>query len=253
MIAVKNVHMKYGPTVVVDDVSLAIPKGKVTSLIGSNGAGKSTLLGVIARLIDPESGAIILNEKNIKEYKNTVLAKQLAILKQANHINLKLTVEELVSFGRFPYSQGRLTPNDRQIVHEAIHFLELDDIRHKYIDELSGGQQQRAYLAMVVAQDTDYILLDEPLNNLDMKHAVQIMKTLKRLSVEKGKTVVMVIHDINFAAQYSDYIAALKQGKLVYFDTTDNIIEPTILKEVFDINFEIIKNNNNLICNYFNQ
>lgn len=253
MIAVKNLDKRYGPSLVVDRVSLNIPKGKVTSLIGSNGAGKSTLLGMIARLIEPDRGGIVLDEKNIKDFKNTVLAKQLAVLKQANHINLKLTVEELVGFGRFPYSQGRLTRTDREKIAEAVRFLELEDLRHRYIDELSGGQQQRAYLAMVVAQDTDYVLLDEPLNNLDMKHALQIMQVLKRLSVEKKKTVVMVIHDINFAAQYSDYIAALKNGKLIYFDRTENIIEPSILNEVFGINFEIIENNNRLFCNYFNQ
>lgn len=253
MIAVKNLDKRYGPSLVVDRVSLNIPKGKVTSLIGSNGAGKSTLLGMIARLIEPDRGGIVLDEKNIKDFKNTVLAKQLAVLKQANHINLKLTVEELVGFGRFPYSQGRLTRTDREKIAEAVRFLELEDLRHRYIDELSGGQQQRAYLAMVVAQDTDYVLLDEPLNNLDMKHALQIMQVLKRLSVEKQKTVVMVIHDINFAAQYSDYIAALKNGKLIYFDRTENIIEPSILNEVFGINFEIIENNNRLFCNYFNQ
>lgn len=253
MIAVQDLVMQYGPSLAVDNVSLNIPKGKITSLVGSNGAGKSTLLGMIARLIEPKKGSIILNDKNIKDFRNTVLAKQLAILKQANHINLKLTVEELVGFGRFPYSQGRLSATDKEIIAEAIRFLELEDIKQKYIDELSGGQQQRAYLAMVVAQDTDYVLLDEPLNNLDMKHALQIMQILKKLSAEKNKTVVMVIHDINFAAQYSDYIAALKNGKLIYFDKTHQIIKPKVLREVFDIEFEIIEKNNSLFCNYFNQ
>lgn len=253
MIELQKIDMRYGPHVVVNDVSIKIPKGKITSLIGSNGAGKSTLLGIISRLIEPQNGSIIIDNKNIKEYKNRILAKQLSILKQANHINIKLNVEELVSFGRFPYSQGRLTKTDKEKIDEAIHFLELDSIRDRYIDELSGGQQQRAFLAMVVAQDTDYILLDEPLNNLDMRHSVQIMQTLGRLSSEKGKTIIIVIHDINFASHYSDYIAALKDGKLIHFDTTEQIIEPKKLKEIFDINFEIIKNNNKLICNYFNQ
>src|SRR5690606_2693720 len=137
-------------------------------------------------------------------------AKKVSILKQSNQINLRLTVRELVSFGRFPYSQGRLTEEDWVCVDEAIRYMELEELQHEYLDELSGGQRQRAFIAMVIAQDTDYILLDEPLNNLDMKHAVQIMKTLRKLVDERGKTVVLVIHDINFASVYSDYIVALK-------------------------------------------
>ncbi|MEM9649082.1 MAG: ATP-binding cassette domain-containing protein, partial [Bacteroidota bacterium] len=171
MIQLQKVTMSYGQNTVVNNISFTIPKGKITSLIGSNGAGKSTLLGIISRLIDPENGHIIINEKHIKDYKTRILAKKLSILKQANHINLKLSVEELVGFGRFPYCQGRLTATDKEKISEALNFLELDELKHHYLDELSGGQQQRAFLAMVVAQDTDYILLDEPLNNLDMKHS----------------------------------------------------------------------------------
>ena len=145
----------------------------------------------------------------------------------------------MVSFGRFPYSQGRLTKEDEEKIDEAITFLGLKEIENSYIDELSGGQKQRAFLAMVVAQDTEYILLDEPLNNLDMKHSVQIMRTLKKLCNEKGKTIIIVIHEINFAANYSDYIVAMKDGKIRHFNTTKNIITPEVLKDIFDINFEI--------------
>lgn len=253
MIELKNINMRYGAKLVINKVSAAITKGKITSLIGSNGAGKSTLLGIISRLIDPNDGTVIINEKNIKTYKNRILAKKLSTLKQTNHINLKLRVEELVSFGRFPYSNGRLTKIDKDKIDEAIDFLELDAIKDQFMDEISGGQQQRAFLAMVMAQDTEYILLDEPLNNLDMKHSVQIMQTLQRLSSEKGKTIIMVIHDINFAAHYSDYIAALKDGKIIHFDITNKIIEPSKLKEIFEIDFEIIENNDKRICSYFKQ
>ncbi|QDO94460.1 ATP-binding cassette domain-containing protein [Formosa sediminum] len=252
MIKTNNLVKHYGDNVVVDQVNLNIPKGKITSLIGSNGAGKSTLLGAIARLIEPNQGAIIINDKNIKAYKDRILAQELSILKQINHLDLKLTVKELVGFGRFPYSQGRLTAQDTLKIEEAIAFLNLTVLQDNYLDELSGGQRQRAFLAMVVAQDTDYILLDEPLNNLDMKHSVQIMKTLKRLSEDHNKTIVMVVHDINFAAQYSDYIAAMKAGQLIHFDSTPNIITPTILKDIYDIDFEIIETNNKRICNYYN-
>ena len=164
-----------------------------------------------------------------------MLAQRLSILKQSNHIRLKLTVRELVSFGRFPYSQDKLTESDYNMVDRAIQFMDLKDIENSYIDELSGGQKQRAYMAMVVAQDTEYVLLDEPLNNLDMKHSVQTMKTLRRLADEWGKTIIIVLHDINFASHYSDYIVALKDGKIVYHDETENIINENVLKDVFGL------------------
>jgi len=252
MIEVKNVSKKYGDKIILDELSLEIPKGKITSLIGPNGAGKSTLLSLISRLIEQKEGIIILNEKNITDYKHRLFAQQLSILKQSNNLDLKLTVKELVSFGRFPYSQGKLTKEDNEKIEQSIRFMELEDIQDSYIDELSGGQKQRAFLAMVVAQDTDYILLDEPLNNLDMKHAVNIMKTLRRLTDELGKTIIIVIHEINFASCYSDYIATLKNGKIVHFDTAQNIIQPEILQTVFDIKFNILEVRGNRICNYFN-
>ena len=156
--------------------------------------------------------------------KSSDIAKQLAILKQTNNINLRLTIEDLVSFGRFPYSKGNLTQTDRTFIDNAIAYMDLDDIRHQYIDSLSGGQRQRAYIAMTLAQDTDYILLDEPLNNLDMKHSVQIMQVLRKLATELNKTVVIVIHDINFASCYSDYIVAMKNGKLVHQGEVNHIM-----------------------------
>lgn len=251
MIKVKDISKNYVDKIVLEKISLEIPKRKITSLVGANGAGKSTLLGIISRLLPQDNGTIIINEKNIEDYKSRVLAQKLSVLKQANHLDLKLTVRELVSFGRFPYSQGRLTQEDKQMIDEAISFLNLKELENDYVDELSGGQRQRAFLAMVVAQDTDYVLLDEPLNNLDMKHSVQIMKILRELCEKKGKTIIIVIHEINFASYYSDYIVAMKEGKIKHFDTTQNIIQPKILKDVFDIDFEIIEKDQKRICNYF--
>jgi iron complex transport system ATP-binding protein len=180
-----------------------------------------------------------------------VLAQRLSILKQSNHVRLKLTVRELVSFGRFPYSQEKLNKEDILMVDRAIDFLNLKDIENSYIDELSGGQKQRAYMAMVVAQDTEYILLDEPLNNLDMKHSVQTMKIMRKLADELGKTIIIVLHDINFASHYSDYIVALKEGKIIYHDTTENIIREDVLRDVFDINIKICEFESKRICNYY--
>lgn len=251
MVIVKNLSKKYGNKHVIEDVSVKIEKGKITSFIGPNGAGKSTLLSMVSRLIDKDSGEVLIDNRDISNVKSSELAKKISILKQSNFINLRLTVRELVSFGRFPYSQGRLTKEDWKFIDEAIEYMELENIQDKYLDQLSGGQKQRAYIAMVIAQDTDYILLDEPLNNLDMKHSVQIMKVLSRLVDELGKTVVIVIHDINFAACYSDYIVALKDGKVVKEGLTTEVITPKVLKEIYDMDFTVREENKKKYCLYY--
>lgn len=251
MIEVKNVSKSYGGKPVIEDVSIRISKGKVTSFIGPNGAGKSTLLSMISRLLAKDSGQVLIEGKEVSSWKNADLAKKISILKQSNHINLRLTVRELVSFGRFPYSQGKLTKEDWQQVDEAIAYMDLVDLQAKYLDELSGGQNQRAFIAMVIAQNTEYILLDEPLNNLDMKHSVQIMKVLRRLVEELGKTVVLVIHDINFASCYSDYIVALKDGKVFKEGSTETIIDNAVLHDIYDMDIPIELINGNRIGVYF--
>ena len=252
MIEVKDITKQYGKKVVLNGIDLQFPKGKITSLIGSNGAGKSTLLSIVSRLLAQDGGIVMVDEKNVADYKNKVLAQRLSILKQSNHIRLRLTVRELVEFGRFPYSQDKLTDEDHEKVDRAIKFLDLADIQGSFIDELSGGQKQRAYMAMVVAQDTEYVLLDEPLNNLDMKHSVQTMRTLRKLADELNKTIIIVLHDINFASHYSDYIVALKHGKVKYSGTTDSIINEKVLKDVFDLPITICEINKKRVCNYFN-
>lgn len=251
MIEVRNVSKRYSNKYVVEDVCLKIAKGKITSFIGPNGAGKSTLLSMISRLLTKDQGEILLEGQEISKTKSQELAKKISILKQSNHISIRLTIRELVSFGRFPYSQGNLTKEDWKHVDEAIRYMELEDIQHKFLDQLSGGQKQRAYIAMVIAQNTEYILLDEPLNNLDMKHSVQIMKVLRRLVDELGKTVVIVIHDINFASCYSDYIVALKDGKVIEEGSTDKIINSQILKDVYDMDIQIEDIDENRICVYY--
>ena len=252
MIEVQDITKQYGKKVVLNGIDLQFPKGKITSLIGSNGAGKSTLLSIVSRLLAQDGGIVMVDEKNVTDYKNKMLAQRLSILKQSNHIRLKLTVRELVEFGRFPYSQDKLTDEDHEKVDRAIEFLDLTDIQGSFIDELSGGQKQRAYMAMVVAQDTEYVLLDEPLNNLDMKHSVQTMRTLRKLADELNKTIIIVLHDINFASHYSDYIVALKHGKVKYSGSTDSIINEKVLKDVFDLPITICEINKKRVCNYFN-
>lgn len=250
-IEIRNITKSYGSKKVVDNLSVTIPTGKITSFIGPNGAGKSTVLSIMSRLLNADSGEIYLNGELLNRKKSSDIAKQLAILKQTNNINLRLTIEDLVSFGRFPYSKGNLTQTDRTFIDNAIAYMDLDDIRHQYIDSLSGGQRQRAYIAMTLAQDTDYILLDEPLNNLDMKHSVQIMQVLRKLATELNKTVVIVIHDINFASCYSDYIVAMKNGKLVQQGEVNHIMQSTVLQDIYDMTIPIQDIDDHKIAVYF--
>ena len=175
----------------------------------------------------------------------------MAILKQSNHLSVRLTIRDLVAFGRFPHSQGNLTQEDHAKIDEALAYMQLEDIQHKFLDELSGGQRQRAFIGMVLAQDTDYIFLDEPLNNLDMKHSVQIMKMLRRITDELGKTVVIVIHDINFASCYSDEIIALQDGEISVTGTVDEIMQASTLSKLYDMDFNVQEINNKKICVYY--
>lgn len=252
MIQVQALTKFYGKKQVVKEVSTTIQRGKITSFIGPNGAGKSTLLSMVSKLMDADSGEVFVDATAAKKMKSNDFAKKVSILKQSNYMNVRLTVRELVSFGRFPYSKGRLTTEDEQFVDQAIEYMGLQELEDDYLDELSGGQRQRAFIAMVIAQDTEYILLDEPLNNLDMKHSVQIMKILRRLVNELGKTVVIVLHDINFASVYSDYIVAMKNGEVVREGPTETIIESVALKEIYDMDIPIQQMDNCRICVYFN-
>src|SRR5699024_7780312 len=250
MVDIKSVFKKYNKKNVVEDVSVKIEKGTITSFIGPNGAGKSTLISMISRLIAKDDGEITIDGKDITKAKGKDLAKKISILKQSNSINLKLTIRHFFSFGRFPYSQEKLKKEDWEKVDQAIDYMELRDMQDKYLDELSGGQRQRAHIAMVIAQDTEYIMLDEPLNNLDMRHSVQIMKTLRRLVDELGKTIVIVIHDINFASCYSDQIVALKDGKIVKQGPTCDVIDECVLKDIYEMDINIKNIDDQRICVY---
>jgi len=251
VIKLENVRKTYGDHVVVDDINLTLPAGGLTSIIGPNGAGKSTLLMMISRLIPLDSGTITVNSMDVHKTSSARLARHLAILQQENTITSRLTVRDLVTFGRYPYSKGRLTPEDKLHIDQAIHYLGLETLEHRFLDELSGGQRQRAFVAMVICQDTDYILLDEPLNNLDMKHSVIMMKLLRRAADELGKTIMLVLHDINFASCYSDMIVAMRDGKVIATGTPDSIIEPGCLRRIYDIDINVRLVNNRRIAVYY--
>ncbi|WP_067582684.1 ABC transporter ATP-binding protein [Endozoicomonas ascidiicola] len=252
MIKLTGLSKKYGKTLVVSNASALLPLGEVTSVIGPNGAGKSTLLSMACRLTESDAGEILIGSKLLAEWDTRELARQLAVLRQSNSINMRFTVRELVSFGRFPHSQGRLNDVDQRIINEAISHLGITEIQHRYIDELSGGQRQMAFIAMVVAQDTDYVFLDEPLNNLDIKHSVEIMQILRQLAHKMNKAVVIVIHDINFASCYSDHIVAMKKGEVVKAGTVQEVVCKEVMESIYEIPFYIQEIEGQRICLYYN-
>lgn len=252
MMDLQHVTKTFGDKVVVSDVTLPIEKGKMTACIGPNGAGKSTLLEIISRLVPSDHGFITIDGSEVKTYRQDELAKRLSFLKQTNHMNIRLTVRELVSFGRFPYTKGRLNANCLGKVEKALSYLGLKDLQYQYIDTLSGGQLQRALIAMVLCQDTDYILLDEPLNNLDMSYGVKMMRTIRQLVDDLNKTVVVVVHDINYAAAYADNIIAMKDGQLFKTGTVDEVITKPVLDELFEMDVEILEKNNKKMVLYYN-
>ena len=188
---------------------------------------------------------------NVATTKSRDLAKVLSVLRQENHFVTRLTVRQLVGFGRFPHSRGRLTAKDIEIIEQAISFLRLEGIADRFIDELSGGQRQRAYVAMVLAQDTRYVLLDEPLNNLDMAHSVQMMQHMRRAAKELGRTIVIVLHDINFAATYADTIIAMKDGQVAASGSPEELFREEVLTEIFETPVEIIPGPHGPVAVYF--
>lgn len=250
MISLTNVEKKYNDEVNIGPVSLDIKKGGINSIIGPNGAGKSTLLMMIGRLLPKDCGKISIGGLDIDDTDSNKMAKTISILKQENNFISKLTVKQLIGFGRFPYSGGRLTKEDIRIIDKYIDFFGLEDLENRYLDELSGGQRQRAYVAMVLAQETEYVLLDEPLNNLDVARSISMMKLLRKASKELNKTFVLVMHDINIAAQFSDRIFAMKNGKLVLEGNVNEVMDGKKLSNIFETDIEIIKGPNGKLAIY---
>ncbi|MEK3786129.1 MULTISPECIES: iron ABC transporter ATP-binding protein [Paenibacillus] len=240
MIEITNVKKSYADEVAIGPLNIKIPKAGLTSLIGPNGAGKSTTLLMIGRLLDLDEGQIKVANMDVSTSKSSELAKIVTLLRQENHFVTRLTVRQLAGFGRFPYSKGRLTNEDEAIISKYIDFLDLTDLENRYLDELSGGQRQRAYVAMVLCQETEYVLLDEPLNNLDVARSVQMMEHLRHAANEFGRTILTVMHDINFAAKYSDRICAMKHGQIAAFGTVKEVMDPELLTDIFETKIEII-------------
>ncbi|QIK84689.1 ABC transporter ATP-binding protein [Sanguibacter sp. HDW7] len=251
MITLENVRKDYASDVRIGPLDVELPAGGVTALVGPNGAGKSTLLTMVGRLLGLDAGTVTIGGHDITRTSSKELARVVSVLRQENHFVTRLTVRQLVGLGRFPHSKGRLTVDDERHVSEAIDFLGLRDLEGRHLDELSGGQRQRAYVAMVLAQDTPYVLLDEPLNNLDMRHAVAMMQHLRRAADTLGRTVVVVLHDVNFAARYADHVVAMKDGLVVEQGSPAEIMRDDVLSRIFDTPVTVVDGPHGPVACYF--
>lgn len=239
MIKIENVTFHHGSSLILDDVSLTIEKGGITALIGPNGAGKSTLFSLMARLLPLQSGKISFDGMDVGKTPSRDLARKLAIMRQDTHVASRISVRDMVGFGRFPHHQGRATPRDEEKIAEALDEFGLADFAERFIDELSGGQRQRVLVAMAYAQDTEYLLLDEPLNNLDMHFAQNLMHQLRKMAEVHGKTIVTVLHEINYAAAHADTIIALKEGQVAAQSATDAFMREETLARIYDMEIPI--------------
>lgn len=251
-ISVKNLSVAYEDNLIIDDMNLSIPKGKISIIIGANGCGKSTLLKTIARVIKPKNGDIFINEKNIKMQKEKYIATQLAFLPQGPVCPSGITVKELVAFGRFPHQKliGGFKAHDKEIIDWAIEETGLTDFADREIENLSGGQRQRAWIAMTLAQETDIIMLDEPTTYLDMSYQLEVLQVLEKLNKEKNITIIMVLHELNNACRFASNIIGLKKGKVICQGTPMEAITKENLKAIYGIHgkLQLSENKNYPIC-----
>ncbi len=241
-ISAKNLAVSYGKKTILSDLSIDFPTGKITSIIGANGCGKSTLLKSLSRIIPADKGAVYLDGKDMQQIPTKEIAKQLALLPQVQESLDGIRVYDLVSYGRFPHQNafGRLTNLDREKIAWAMEVTRTLEFAELPVQSLSGGQRQRVWIAMALAQDTDTIFLDEPTTYLDMHHQLEVLELLQRLNRENGKTIVMVLHDLNHAARFSDHIIAMKDGQIVQIGSAEEVITVEHLRQIFDIEADIL-------------
>ncbi|MYM58062.1 Fe(3+) dicitrate ABC transporter ATP-binding protein FecE [Vibrio sp. OCN044] len=242
MLETKNLSVAYGKQTIIANLSVSIPKGKITALVGPNGCGKSTLLKTLVRINKAKSGEVLLEGKTLSSYGDKALARSLSLLPQILVSPEGITVRKLVEYGRSPYVShwGRLAQDDKDIVEQAMRDTGVLEFADKPVDSLSGGQRQRAWIAMVVAQDTDVVMFDEPTTYLDMSHQVELMKLIQQMNA-KGKTVVVVLHDLNQACRYCDHLVVLKQGEIVEQGSPDEVMTRTLLNDVFDLKANVFR------------
>lgn len=237
----QNLTLAYESATIVQDLSLAIPSGQITALVGANGCGKSTLLKGLARLLKPTSGAVYLDGKSISSQSTKAVARQLGMLPQSPVAPEGLTVKDLVAQGRYPYQNWmqQWSTRDEQQVQRALEITDLVEMRDRPLDTLSGGQRQRAWIAMTLAQDTQILLLDEPTTFLDLAHQIEILDLLYDLNQQQGRTVVMVLHDLNHACRYADYLIAMKLGQVFAAGKPRSLMTTEFVREVFDLECRI--------------
>ena len=241
-IVTRRLKVGYDGVIIVPGFDVELRKGKITSIIGANGCGKSTVLKAIGRILPAEGGTVIVNDVDIKTMKSRDVAKWLAILPQTPTAPGTLTCEELVAYGRYPYQKGmgRLTKEDRDVVSWALEATGMFEFRQREIACLSGGQRQRVWVAMALAQQTNIVLLDEPTTYLDLSHQLEVLEILKHLNREQGTTIVMVLHDLNLASRYSDYLLAMKDGQIARYGTPEEVMTRDVLAECFFIDGDVV-------------
>lgn len=238
----KDLTLSYGDAVIINELNLQIPKGKITVLIGSNGCGKSTLLRSMARLLKPVSGSVILDGQHIAKWSTREVAKCLSILPQGPVAPEGLTVLQLVKQGRYPYQSWlqQWSKEDEKMVDWALEITQMKSFADQSVDSLSGGQRQRAWIAMTLAQGTDTILLDEPTTYLDMAHQIEVLDLLYELNEREQRTIIMVLHDLNLACRYADHIVAIR-GQTVYAQgSPEEVVNETLVRNVFDMDCHIL-------------
>ncbi|MET2896745.1 Fe(3+) dicitrate ABC transporter ATP-binding protein FecE [Vibrio rotiferianus] len=242
MLETQHLSVAYGKHIIIPNLSVSIPKGKITALIGPNGCGKSTLLKTLVRINKPTSGEVMFEGKPLSNYADKALARSLSLLPQILVSPEGITVRKLVEYGRSPYVShwGKLGKEDQLIVEQAMHDTGVFEFADQPVESLSGGQRQRAWIAMVMAQDTEVVMLDEPTTYLDMSHQVELMNLMQQMN-SKGKTVVVVLHDLNQACRYCDHLVVLEQGQLVAQGTPDEVFTETLLSDVFDLKARVFR------------
>ena len=239
---IKDLTFSYGTNKVIDDLSLTIKKGKVTTLIGANVCGKSTLFNLMTKNLKAQSGQILLDKTEVSQIRLKDFAKQVAIVHQYNTAPADISVEKLVTFGRTPHhSFGSLsdTAEDEEKIKRALEITNTEKIKDKAVSQLSGGQKQRVWIAMALAQDTKILFLDEPTTYLDIRYQLQILRLVRKLNEEYGMTIIMVLHDIKQSLYYSDEIVAMKDGRITAQGEPEKIITPELIRSVYDVDLSI--------------